>query len=417
MNKKTIGDMCVSGKKVLVRVDFNVPLDDSGKITDDTRIRAALPTINYLVKEGARVILMSHLGRPKGEVVESLRMDPVAERLRELIDTRIVKVDGCIGEIPLEALASTGKGEVLLLENLRFNREEKQNDPEFARQLAEMADIYVNDAFGAAHRAHASTRGVAEFLPGVAGFLLEKEIDMLSGLVNDPNRPFTAIIGGAKISDKIGVLDSLIENVDTLVIGGGMANTFLKAMGYDMKNSLLEPDKINNAGRLISKAEKNNVNMMLPDDLVCAAEVDAGVKSEVVPADGVPDGQMALDIGPRTIEKFKKAVYSSSTVVWNGPMGVFEIEPFARGTLVLAEALSGSEAFTVVGGGDSASAVDKAGAAEQISHVSTGGGASLKFLEGRSLPGIEALQDKEDYNAQAGDGRELENAQNCVPGC
>lgn len=394
MAKKNVKDIDVTGKRVLVRVDFNVPLNDAGEITDDTRIRAALPTIKYLVEKGARVILMSHLGRPKGKPDDKLRMDPVARRLEELLGRPVTKVNDCVGEAPRAAVKGMREGDVVLLENLRFHEGEKKNDENFARQLAELGDIYVNDAFGTAHRAHASTQGVAKYLPAVAGFLLEKEINMLGKVINNPERPFTAIIGGAKVSDKIGVLDNLIEKVDTLIIGGGMANTFLKAKGYDMGKSLLEPDKIETAKELIAKAENKNIELLLPVDLVVAPEVKPEAESRVVSADGVPAEWMALDIGPETAENFGKSVKNSATVVWNGPMGVFEMEPFAKGTIAVAEALAGSNATTVVGGGDSAAAVKKADVAGRITHVSTGGGASLEFLEGKTLPGVAALQDK-----------------------
>lgn len=394
MAKKTVEDIDVNGKRVLVRVDFNVPLNDKGQITDDTRIRAALPTIKYLVEKEARVILMSHLGRPKGEPDDKLRMDPVAQRLEELLGRPVTKVDDCVGEAPRAAVDGMRGGDVLLLENLRFHAGEKKNDENFARQLAELGDIYVNDAFGTAHRAHASTQGVTEYLPGVAGFLLEKEITMLGKVVTNPDRPYTAIIGGAKVSDKIGVLDNLIDRVDTLVIGGGMANTFLKAQGYNLGKSLLEPDKVDTAKELIGKAENKNIKLLLPVDLVVAPGAEPGADTRVVPVNEVPLEWMALDIGPGTVKAFGTAVKDSATVVWNGPMGVFEIELFARGTMELAAILAESNATTVVGGGDSAAAVKKAGVAERITHVSTGGGASLEFLEGKTLPGVAALQDK-----------------------
>lgn len=394
MAKKTVKDIDVSGKKVLVRVDFNVPLNKEGQITDDTRIRAALPTINYLLEQNARVILMSHLGRPKGEPDDKLRMDPVAARLQELLGRPVVKVDDCTGQEPRDAVEAMGNGDVVLLENLRFHAGEKKNDQNFARQLAELGDIYVNDAFGTAHRAHASTQGVTNYLPGVAGFLLEKEISMLGKVLDNPERPYVAIVGGAKVSDKIGVLDNLIGKVDTLIIGGGMANTFLKARGYNMGKSLLEEDKVDTAKELIGKAENKGIELLLPVDLVVAPGTEPGSESKVVPADGVPGDWMALDIGPETIKLFEKAVKKSATVVWNGPMGVFEMEPFAKGTVAIAGALAESGATTVVGGGDSASAVKKAGVTGAITHVSTGGGASLEFLEGKTLPGVASLQDK-----------------------
>lgn len=393
MPKKTVRDVEVKGKRVLVRVDFNVPLKD-GRVADDTRIRAALPTIEYLMKNGARVILMSHLGRPKGKVDERYRMDPVAVRLGELLGRAVAKVDDCVGEIPRAAVNRMQEGDVLLLENVRFYPEEEKNDDRFARQLAELGDLYVNDAFGAAHRAHASTAGVAKYLPAVAGFLMEKEISMLGRVLSNPERPFVAVIGGAKVSDKIGVIGNLLEKVDTLVIGGGMANTFLKARGCDMGKSLLEADKVEVAGALAEKAVERGVKFILPVDLVVAPAASPDVEIKVVPADRVPAEWMALDIGPETVKLVEEALRGAATVFWNGPMGVFEMEPFAEGTMAVARALAGCGAVTVVGGGDSAAAVARAGVADRISHVSTGGGASLEFLEGRELPGVAALQDK-----------------------
>jgi len=394
--KKTVKDIDVKGKRVLVRVDFNVPLNNDGQITDDNRIRAALATIRYLLDLEARLILMSHLGRPKGEPDDKLRMDPVAKRLEDMLDRPVTKVDDCIGEIAGDAVAGMRDGDVVLLENLRFHPGEKKNDDNFARQLAELGEVYVNDAFGTAHRAHASTQGVTEYLPGVAGFLLEKEINMLSKVVDNPERPYVAIIGGAKVSDKIGVLDNLIGKVDSLIIGGGMANTFLKAKGYELGKSLLEEDKVDAAKELIGKAEQKGIELLLPVDLVVAPGAEPSAESKVVPADAVPEEWMALDIGPETAQVFGNHVKDCSTVVWNGPMGVFEMEPFAQGTIAVAQALAESSAITVVGGGDSASAVKKAGVADRITHVSTGGGASLEFLEGKTLPGVASLQDKEE---------------------
>ncbi|MTI85819.1 MAG: phosphoglycerate kinase [Firmicutes bacterium] len=396
MAKKTVKDIDVKGKRVLVRVDFNVPLNDDGQITDDNRIRAALATIRYLLDREARLILMSHLGRPKGEPDDKMRMDPVAKRLEDMLDRPVTKVDDCIGEIPRAAVADMRDGDVVLLENLRFHPGEKKNDDNFARQLAELGEVYVNDAFGTAHRAHASTQGVTEYLLGVAGFLLEKEINMLSKVVDNPERPYVAIIGGAKVSDKIGVLDNLIGKVDSLIIGGGMANTFLKAKGYELGKSLLEEDKVDTAKELIGKAEQKGIKLLLPVDLVVAPGAEPSAESKVVSADAVPEEWMALDIGPETAQIFGNHVKDSSTVVWNGPMGVFEMELFARGTIAVAQALAESGAVTVVGGGDSASAVKKAGVTDRITHVSTGGGASLEFLEGKTLPGVASLQDKED---------------------
>ncbi|MBF7081677.1 phosphoglycerate kinase [Desulfallas sp. Bu1-1] len=394
MPKKTVKDIDVAGKRVLVRVDFNVPLDREGKVADDTRIVAALPTIKYLVDEKARVILMSHLGRPKGKVDERYRMAPVAERLKQLLDAPVRYVDDCTGEKAQRAVEALAGGEVLLLENVRFYPEEEKNEEKFARRLAELGDIYVNDAFGAAHRAHASTEGVAEFLPAVAGFLMEKEISMLSRVLTAPAKPFVAIIGGAKVSDKIAVIDNLLQKVDALLIGGGMANTFLKAEGIEVGKSLLEADKVDMAGGLVQKARARGVELLLPVDVVVAPAASPDAQSKVVPVGEIPEEFMALDIGPQTVQNFAARIKDAATVVWNGPMGVFEMEPFAGGTVAVARALAESNAVTVIGGGDSAAAVKKAGVADKITHISTGGGASLEFLEGKELPGVAALQDK-----------------------
>lgn len=394
MPKKSLMDIDVSGKRVLVRVDFNVPLDQGGNVADDTRIRAALPTIKYLTEHGARVILASHLGRPKGKVDDRYRLNPVAEKLQQLLDNEVVKVDDCVGDEPARAIESMQPGDVLLLENVRFHPEEEKNDPGFAARLAKLADLYVNDAFGAAHRAHASTEGVARIIPGVAGFLMERELEMLGRAVFNPERPFVAILGGAKVSDKIGVIGNLLEKVDTLIIGGGMANTFLRAKGYETGKSLLEPDKAELAGELMEKAAAKGIEMLLPVDLVVALAADPDAEQKVVPADGIPGDWMALDIGPESIDLFGGAIRKAKTVVWNGPMGVFEMAPFARGTFEVARALADSGAVTVVGGGDSVSAVKKAGLADKVSHISTGGGASLEFLEGKVLPGVAALEDR-----------------------
>ncbi len=394
MPKKTIRDIEVAQKKVLVRVDFNVPLDKEGNVADDTRIKAALPTIQYLREKGAKVILISHLGRPKGKVDERYRLTPVAKRLQELLGAPLVKVDECVGNEPTRAVEQMQPGDVVLLENVRFHPEEEKNDPAFASRLAKLADVYVDDAFGAAHRAHASTDGVARIIPGVAGFLMEKELEMLGQAVHDPQRPFVAILGGAKVSDKIGVIGNLLGKVDTLIIGGGMANTFLKAKGFETGKSLLEPDKVALAGELLAQAAEKDVELLLPDDLVVALAVDPDAEQKVVAADAIPEEWMALDIGPQTIARYSAAVKEAKTVIWNGPMGVFEMAPFAQGTFKVAEALAASEAITVVGGGDSVAAVRKAGLADKISHISTGGGASLEFLEGKTLPGVDVLQEK-----------------------
>jgi phosphoglycerate kinase len=391
VQKKTVRDVEVKGKRVLVRVDFNVPMDKEGQVTDDTRIRAALPTIVYLVKGGARVILMSHLGRPKGEVNEKYRLNPVAKRLQELLGRPVAKVDDCVGELPLQAVGQMQDGDVLLLENLRFYPGEEKNDERFARRLADLGDVYVNDAFGAAHRAHASTHGVAEFLPAVAGFLMEKEINVLGQALVKPERPFVAVIGGAKVTDKIGIIGNLLQKVDTLIIGGGMANTFLKATGKSMGKSLLEADKLDLARELMVSAQDRGVQLLLPVDLVVAPAVSPDAESRVVPVDDVPEDWMALDIGPQSVSLFAGTLKGAATVIWNGPMGVFEMEPFAAGTLAVAKALAECPGTTIIGGGDSAAAVEKAGVADQITHISTGGGASLEFLEGKVLPGVAAL--------------------------
>lgn len=393
MKKKTIEDIDVAGKKVLVRVDFNVPLDRAGNVTDDTRIKASLPTIYYLIEHRAKVILVSHLGRPKGKVEERYRLDPVARRLQDLLGKTVIKVNDCIGEEPQAAITGMQPGDVLLLENVRFYTGEEKNDEKFARRLAELADIYVNDAFGTAHRAHASTAGVARFLPAVAGFLMQKEISMLSKALHYPDHPFLAILGGAKVSDKIGVVDHLLEKVDALIIGGGMANTFLKAKGYAVGKSLLEEDKVTLAKELIEKAKEMGTDFLLPVDLVVALAPDPAARPKVVPASDVPAEWMALDIGPESVKAFQEVIKKAKTIFWNGPLGVFEMASFAAGTFEIARLLAEAQATTIVGGGDTVSAVEKAGVADKITHVSTGGGASLEFLEGRILPGVAALQD------------------------
>ena len=390
MNKKTIRDIDVEGKRVLVRVDFNVPLSE-GKVADDTRIRAALPTIRYLLDRDASVVLCSHLGRPKGEVVDDLKMDPVADRLAELLDRPVTKLDDCIGP-EVEAAAQAAKpGDLLLLENTRFHPEEKQNDPAFAAKLASLADLYVNDAFGSAHRAHASTEGVAHHLPAVAGFLMEKELEFLGNALASPERPYVAILGGAKISDKIGVVENLLGQVDTLLIGGGMANTFLKADGYDVAESLVEDESLHTARDLIERAGDK---LVLPVDVTVADRFDAEAFSQVVTVAQVPPRWRILDIGPRTLELFQERLEDAKTVVWNGPMGVFEFPKFAQGTEAVARMLAAlPDATTIIGGGDSAAAVKRTGLADKMSHISTGGGASLEFLEGKTLPGVAALSD------------------------
>ena len=392
--KKSVEDVDVKNKYVLVRVDFNVPLAD-GVISDDTRIKAALPTIKYLIDNNAKTILVSHLGRPKGQVKAELKMDPVAKRLGELLNKEVLKIDVCVGDAAKKAVEDMQLGDVLLLENVRFYPEETKNDPEFAKKLAELADLFVNDAFGTAHRAHASTVGVAKYLPAVAGFLMKKEIEMLSKVLFDPVRPFVAILGGAKVSDKIGVINNLLDKVDCLIIGGGMANTFLKANGIKVANSLVEEDKLELAKELQEKAKEKGVKLLLPLDAVVAPSIKATGGIGEVPVDQVPGDCMILDIGTKTAELFAKEVKTASTVVWNGPMGVFEKEAFAKGTEALARALADSKAISVVGGGDTAAAIKKLGVTDKITHVSTGGGASLEFLEGKELPGIAVLMDKE----------------------
>jgi len=395
MAKLSIRDVDVKGKRVLVRVDFNVPLE-GGQVADNTRIRAALPTIRYLVDQGAKVILMSHLGRPKGKVQEDLRLTPVARELERLLGQPVHKVDDCIGPEVERAVAALQPGEVLLLENLRFHPEEEKNDPEFARKLASLGDIYVNDAFGTAHRAHASTAGIAQYLPAVAGFLMEKEIDILSRILSQPERPFAAVLGGAKVSDKIGVIRNLLEKVDRLLLGGGMANTFLLAQGFALGNSLVEEDKLPLAKELLEQARDRGVEVFLPLDLVVAPEIKEEAPRKVVSVEeGVPEGWMALDIGPRTAQKYGEIIRQCRTVLWNGPMGVFEVPAISEGTRAVAQALAEVTGVTVVGGGDTVAAVEKWDLASKLTHVSTGGGATLEFLEGKELPGVKVLRDKE----------------------
>ncbi len=397
MNKKTVRDIDVAEKRVLERVDFNVPLDDQRRITDDTRIRAALPTILYLLNHGAAVILMSHLGRPDGKIVAKLSLAPVAARLSELLGRPVAMAADCIGPQVEEQARLLQAGQLLLLENLRFHKEEERNDPAFAQQLASLGDVYVNDAFGAAHRAHASTEGVTRYLPGVAGFLMEKELNYLGSALENPHHPFVSIVGGAKVSDKIAVLERLISMVDSLLIGGGMANTFLKAEGYEIGDSLFEESKVGMARDLLAKARQRALNLLLPSDVVIADRFAADAAHKVVAADSVPPGWRILDIGPRTVEAFRAALANAQTIVFNGTLGVAEMSAFAIGTNAIIDILAQctqSGATTIIGGGDSAAAVEAAGAAEKMSHVSTGGGASLEFLEGRVLPGVAAFQDK-----------------------
>ncbi|MFP3895763.1 MAG: phosphoglycerate kinase [Anaerolineales bacterium] len=391
MNKKTIKDIDWTGKRAIVRCDFNVPLDEELEVTDDTRIRAALPTIQYLREHGAAISLCSHLGRPQGEVDESLRMDPVAERLSALLQAPVKKLDDCVGSEVETAVKANEPGGVILLENLRFHPDERANDSEFAQGLARLGDVYVNDAFGTCHRAHASMVGIAQYLPAVAGFLVDKEITFLGSAVENPEHPFVTILGGAKVSDKIGVIENLLDKVETLLIGGGMANTFFKARGYAMGDSLVEEESVDAAARFLEQAGDK---LHLPHDVVVADAFSADANGKTIPAGDVEAGWRILDIGPKTVEAFANQVRNAATVVWNGPMGVFELEPFAQGTFALARALAASDATTIIGGGDSAAAVIRAGVADEITHISTGGGASLMFLEGKELPGIAALDDK-----------------------
>ena len=390
MNKKTVENIEVKDKKVLVRCDFNVPQDENGKITDNRRIVSALPTIKYLMENGAKVILCSHLGRPKGEFKEKYSLKPVAEELSNLLGKEVKLAKDIIGEDAKKLADNLQSGEVMLLENVRFHKEEEENNPEFAKELANMAEIYVNDAFGTAHRAHATTAGVADYLPAVSGFLIKKELDFMGGALENPQRPFVAILGGAKVSDKIGVIESLLEKVDTLIIGGAMAYTFLKAQEHEIGKSLCEEDKIELAKSLLQKAEEKGVKLMLPLDNVVAKEASENAETKVVTE--IEAEYAGFDIGPATIEEYTKELENAKTVIWNGPLGMFEINQFAKGTMTIAEKLADIEAITIIGGGDSAAAIEKAGLAEKMSHVSTGGGASLEFLEGKKLPGIECLE-------------------------
>jgi phosphoglycerate kinase len=395
LNKKTVEDIDVKGKRVLARVDFNVPQDEHGHITDDTRITAALPTINYLIAHGARTILVSHLGRPKG-ITPKYTLEPVSARLEELIGKPVELLDDDTGEAVRQAIGQMIDGDVVLLENVRFYPEEEKNDPEFARELASLADLYVNDAFGTAHRAHASTEGVAHYLPAVAGFLMRKELDYLGGALSAPKRPFVAILGGKKVKDKIGVIRQLLTKVDTLIIGGGMAYTFLHAKGWQIGKSLLDESNIDFCKEILAEA---GGKILLPEDVVITNvnPFDAGedaCETRVVPASEIPAEWEGADIGPKTVEKFSAAIQGAGTVVWNGPMGIFEFTKFANGTRAIARALAESGAITIIGGGDSAAAVQQMGYADKMTHISTGGGASLEFLEGKALPGVVALQDK-----------------------
>ncbi len=394
MNKKSIRDVDVKGKRVFCRVDFNVPMQD-GVITDETRIRAALPTIQYLAENGAKVILASHFGRPKGQVVEELRLTPVAKRLGELLGKNVIKTDEAYGSAVQEAVAGMSEGDVLLLENVRFYAGEEKNDPTLAKEFAALADLYVNDAFGAAHRAHASTAGIAEYIPAVSGFLMEKEIEVLGKALSNPDRPFTAIIGGAKVRDKIGVIRNLLDKVDNLIIGGGLAYTFIKAQGHDIGKSLLEEDKIELAKEFMEIAKQKGVNFYVPVDVLVGDDFSNDANTQEVSADAIPSDWEGMDIGPKTREIYADVIRNSKLVIWNGPMGVFEMDTFAKGTKAVADALAESpNTYSVIGGGDSAAAVEKFGLADKMSHISTGGGASLEFMEGKELPGVVRLNDK-----------------------
>ena len=394
LNKKTVKDIDVKGKKVLVRCDFNVKMEN-GVITSDKRIVASLPTIQYLLDNGAKLILCSHLGRPKGEFNPEFSLAPVAARLSELLGRPVKMAEDVVGESAQSLAADLKEGEVLLLENVRFHAEETKNDPEFAKKLASLAEIYVNDAFGSAHRAHASTTGVADYLPAVCGFLIQKELEYIGGALENPKRPLVAILGGAKVSDKIGVITNLMEKVDTLIVGGGMAYTFFAALGHTVGTSLLEADKIDLAKEMMEKAKAKGVNFLIPIDNVVGREYKADTEYMIVDSDDIPDGWMGLDIGPKSTALFAEAVKDAGTVIWNGPMGVSEWEHFANGTIGVATAIAESNAISIIGGGDSAAAIQKLGFADKMSHISTGGGASLEFLEGKELPGVAALNDKD----------------------
>jgi len=395
-SKKTLRDLEFKGKKVLVRCDFNVPIDDEGNITDDTRIRSSLPTINYLLEQDAQVILMSHLGRPKGQPNKKYSLEPVAKRLSELLNKKVIFLqdDEVVSSTVKKRVEAMEDGDVALLENTRFRKEEEKNDEGFSKELASLGDLYVNDAFGTSHRAHASNVGVSTYLPSAVGFLVEKEVSIMGKALEDPERPFIAILGGAKVSDKIGVIENLMNIVDTIIVGGGMAFTFLKAQGYEIGKSLLEEDKIDLAKELIEKAKEKNVKLMLPVDVVVAKEFKNDTEFKTLSIDSIPKDMMGLDIGEETIKLFSEEIKKAKTIVWNGPMGVFEMENFAKGTFSIAKAMAESEGITIVGGGDSASAVEKSGYSHKMTHISTGGGASLELLEGKVLPGIAAISDK-----------------------
>ena len=393
LNKKTVEDIQVSGKRVLVRCDFNVPLKD-GVITSDKRIVASLPTIKYLIENNAKVILCSHLGRPKGEFKPEFSLAPVAVRLSELLGKEVKMATDVVGESAQNLAASLNDGDVMIIENVRFHKEETKNDPEFSKKLADLADLYVNDAFGSAHRAHSSTTGVADYIPAACGYLIQKEINFIGGALANPKRPLVAILGGAKVSDKIGVITNLLDKCDTIIVGGGMAYTFMKSLGHNIGTSLLEADRVEDAKQMMETAKAKGVNFLIPVDNKAGKEYDPNTEAMIVNSDDIPDGWMGLDIGPKTQELFANAIKGSGTVIWNGPMGVSEWENFAQGTIAVATAVAESGAISIIGGGDSAAAVQKLGFADKMSHISTGGGASLEFLEGKALPGIEAVNDK-----------------------
>ena len=391
--KQTMSDVTLKGKRVFCRVDFNVPMEE-GAITDDTRIRAALPTIQHLIEQGAKVILASHMGRPKGEVKEELRLTKVGEHLAKLLNKPVTKLDESIGEKVEHTISEMNEGDVVLLENVRFHAGEEKNDPELAKAFASLADVYVNDAFGAAHRAHATTEGIAKLLPAVSGLLMQKELDVLGKALSTPERPFTAIIGGAKVKDKIGVIDHLLDKVDNILIGGGLSYTFTKAQGHEIGTSLLEEDKIDLAKTFLEKAKEKGVNFYLPIDVVVADEFSKDANTKVVPIDQIPSDWMGLDIGPETVKLYEQVIKDSKLIIWNGPMGVFEMDAFANGTKGVANAMAETSGYTIIGGGDSAAAVEKFDVADKMDHISTGGGASLEFMEGKDLPGVSALNDK-----------------------
>ena len=395
LNKKTVEDLDVSGKKVLLRCDFNVPFDAEGNITDTKRIDESLKTINYLRDKGAKVILCSHLGRPKGEFNTKLSLAPVAEYLSKALGINVKMAKDVVGDSAKEISGSLKEGEVCLLENVRFHAEEEKNDPEFSKKLASLAEVYVNDAFGTAHRAHASTAGVAKYLPSACGYLIRKEIEVMGNALKDPKRPFVSILGGAKVSDKIGVINNLLEKVDTLIIGGGMAYTFTNALGYSVGTSICESDKLDLAKDMMAKAKEKGVKLLLPVDNKVGREYDPNTEAQIVDADKIPDGWMGLDIGTKTAQLFADAIKGCGTVVWNGPMGVSEWDNFANGTIAVAKAIAESGAVSIIGGGDSAAAIEKLGFSDKMTHISTGGGASLQFLEGKELPGLAAIEDKE----------------------